>query len=72
MVSRVCTHLEAQRCDTTGRQWSPGIYAFMDAASWRWIRPIPMRGFRGFRYLTLAAVLVDTGGWLDPKPATPG
>jgi len=41
----------AQRCDTTGREWEPGIYVFMDATTWRWIRPISMKGFQGFRYI---------------------
>jgi hypothetical protein len=37
-------------CDTTGARWPAGFYIFMDAASWQWIRPIKVKGFRGFRY----------------------
>lgn len=67
---------ESQVCDTTGREWPPGFYIFMDAASWKWIRPIPMKGFRGFRYAegftTVAGCNVEiVGGWLEPKPPTP-
>jgi hypothetical protein len=40
-------------CDTTMRTWPPGFYVFMDATTWRWIRPIPMKGFQGFRYTGL-------------------
>ena len=70
-------------CDTTGRRWSQGFFAFMPASSWKWIRPIPMRGFQGFQYVNYGAsagpggnVRVDganhevviVGGWLDPRP----
>ena len=37
-------------CDSTGRAWGNGIYVVMRASSWQWIRPIPMKGFQGFRY----------------------
>jgi len=50
VVSRVQAAYEAQRCDTTGRRWPSGIYVFMAADSWKWIRPIPMKGFQGFRH----------------------
>jgi len=74
-------------CSSTGRWWPKGLYLFMDAQSWTWIRPIPMRGFQGFRYahyryggqetrewLTIDGkdwAVTEVGGWLDPKPATP-
>jgi len=52
----VVSHIEESqypmRCVTTGREWSPGFYLFLRADSWRWIRPIKMRGFQGFRYVT--------------------
>lgn len=48
------------RCDTTGRDWAPGVYLFMRADSWRWVCPIPMRGFQGFRYIQ-ATRLRDSG-----------
>lgn len=47
-------------CDTTGRVWSQGFYVFMDATSWQWVCPIPMRGFQGFRY-------VEWGGGDDSR-----
>jgi len=65
-------------CDTTYRHWPPGTYVFMDATSWQWIRPIPMRAFQGFRYVDEASVPFDgdtveiIGDWRDPKPEIPG
>ena len=71
-------------CETTGRQWPEGFYVVMPAASWTWIKPIPYRGFMGFRYArekggnpnvinhptepNRFAWIVEAGGWLDPKP----
>jgi len=67
------------RCETTRRVWAQGLYALMAADSWHWIRPIPMKGFQGFRYvhprslgepLYLAITRAEiVGGWRDPKPA---
>lgn len=73
-------------CATTRRTWPPGFYVFMRADSWQWIRPIPMKGFRGFRYVghpdrpghterlwtgsAWAAVEV-VGNWRDRRPAVP-
>ena len=83
VVARLEAH-EGLRCQTTSREWPPGWYVFMDATTWRWIRPIPMKGFQGYRraegYLTrfpnnpLASVsfVMVIGGWLDPKPSTGG
>lgn len=42
-------HEAEQTCETSGHVWSEGWYVFMDATTWQWIRPIPMRGFQGFR-----------------------
>jgi len=64
------------QCDTSGRWYDPGFYIFMPAESWRWIRPIPMRGFQGFRYLKRADELCGheildadiIGNWRDSKP----
>lgn len=60
------------RCDTTGRTWGGEGRAFlvMRADSWNWIRPIPMRGFQGWRYFDAPAPLHIVGGWRDPRPAT--
>ena len=84
VVDRVQFAYEAQRCDTTGRQWAPGVYVFMDAASWNWIGRIPMKGFRGFRYVhyrdggqfTREWMMLGgkdyavsiVGGWKMPRP----
>ena len=50
VVSRVILEQKARQCETTDRRWPPGLYVFMDATTWQWIRPIPMRGFQGYRY----------------------
>jgi len=54
-------------CGTTGRDWGEGYHAIMPADSWTWIKPIPMKGFQGWRYFV--EPVEDAGGWLDPKPA---
>ena len=56
-------------CDTSGREFGPGVYVFMDATTWFWVVPIPMVGFQGWRYsrLDLAEVYV-IGNWLYPRP----
>ena len=53
-------------CETTGYDWHAGWYVEMDARSWRWIQPIPMRGFQGWRYFTQPVKIL--GGWREPKP----
>lgn len=55
------------RCGTTGRVWD-GNHVIMLANSWTWVRPIPMRGFQGWRYYEPPADLKVVGDWLDPKP----
>jgi len=57
-------------CETTGRRWGDGWYVFMDAKSWRWIDPVPMTGFQGFRYRDrlLRPSDGEVGDWRDPKP----
>lgn len=59
-----------QVCETTGRRYCPGFYVVMDAKTWTWIRPIPMRGFMGWRYAVEAPEwpVEILGGWLDPRP----
>ena len=54
-------------CDVTGRKWDEGWYAIIPACSWKWIKPIPMKGFQGFRYFDDKDVEI-IGKWLDPKP----
>ena len=75
VVKRIHATARGMPCATTGRRWPPGVYVFMDATTWKWIRPVPMKGFQGFRYKTFARFpgLQDhhteiVGGWLDPKP----
>lgn len=59
-------------CSTTGNQFS-GWLVFMEASSWKWIRPVPMSGFQGYRYVTreLRDQVEILGGWLDPMPEAP-
>lgn len=60
------------KCATTGRTWPPGVYLIMPAKSWRWIRPLSMTGFQGWRYFKFSNKVEEVGGWLDPKPRIPG
>ena len=57
-------------CDTTNAIYPPGTYVFMTAEFWKWIKPIPYRGFQGWRYYTPPQDFEVVGGWLDPRPAT--
>lgn len=43
--------VEQQVCQTTGRAWGPGVCVYMEARSWKWIKPIAMTGFQGWRYM---------------------
>ena len=68
-------------CQTTGRRWVGGCVVVMPADSWRWIKPLRMRGFQGWRYWSAAVDAVggfceigrveEVGGWLDSKPEVP-
>lgn len=54
---------------TTNEIYPSGFYVFMKADTWKWIQPIPMRGFQGWRYSRLNEErIVIVGGWLDPRP----
>lgn len=55
-------------CGTSGEDWGEGYHAIMQADSWKWIKPIPMKGFQGWRYFQTKGIKV-IGGWLDPKPS---
>jgi hypothetical protein len=66
-VVSIISELNNFQCDVTGRKWKPGTYAVMPANSWKWIKPIPQKGFQGYRYFNGAEVEV-VGGWLDKKP----
>lgn len=64
------------RCDTTGKDWRvppKGCMVFLDSKTWTWIKPIPLRGFQGYRYLPPRTQqgYIKMGGWLDPKPENP-
>lgn len=73
VVSRTSYYTRARRCATTGRQWPAGWYVEMDAASWRWLTPLPLRGFQGWRYAPPEwRELPEVGGWRDPRPETEG
>ena len=56
-------------CGTTGHDWGAGYHAVMQANSWKWIRPIAMTGFQGWRYFSSPKNLKVVGGWLEPKPS---
>ncbi len=59
---------DGQICEVTGKQYLPGFYVVMDAKSWKWIKPIPMKGFQGYRYLKDDINIEVVGNWLDKKP----
>ena len=61
------------KCEVSGKDWGDGHHAMMPANSWKWIKPLPMRGFQGWRYFEpqyVGAVEI-VGGWLDPMPKDP-
>lgn len=54
-------------CETTQRLWPHGDYIFMPAESWKWIKPIPFKGFQGYRYFNNNLIEI-VGDWKDKKP----
>lgn len=54
-------------CGTTGHDWGDGYHAVMPADSWKWIKPIRMQGFQGWRYFEAKGIRI-IGDWLDKKP----
>lgn len=56
----------AQGCDSTGKVYPEGHYVFMDASTWKWIKPIAYNGFQGFRYFNQPYEII--GNWEDPMP----
>ena len=64
---RIDTLSEGEHCDASGKVWAPGVYVYMRADSWKWIEPIPMKGFQGFRHAGGIKFNV-VGDWMDPKP----
>ena len=45
-----------------------GYHAVMRADSWKWIKPIPMKGFQGWRYFKSKKIKI-TGEWNGSKPS---
>lgn len=56
-----------KQCITTGKQHGNGFYAIMPANSWTWIKPIPMKGFQGYKYYENTNYEI-VGNWRDSKP----
>ncbi len=58
-------------CSVTNREWgnNKSKNIWMQANTWEWINPIPMKGFQGWRYFDDKNVEV-VGGWKDKKPLT--
>jgi len=55
-------------CEITKDNPGEGTYVVMDATSWCWIKPIPMKGFQNFRYVPEDFEYKVIGDWQDPKP----
>lgn len=55
-------------CMATMKIYPPGIYVIMDAKSWIWIKPIPMKGFQGYRYTTADFKYEEVGKWKTLRP----
>jgi hypothetical protein len=55
-------------CQVTKRKFSGGGIVTMNAVSWKWIEPIPYKGFQGFRYAKDLNYKI-VGDWLAPRPA---
>ena len=52
-----------------GKCFQPGWYLRIYPESWRWIVPLPMRGFQGFRYSRFDEADVHiVGDFTDPQP----
>lgn len=59
---------EGKKCEVSWYPWAAGFYIYMNADSWKWIKPIPMEGFQGYRYFTPPEDMEIVGDWKDPKP----
>ena len=55
-------------CSTTGLKYGEGVYVWMPVNTWNWIKPIPMKGFQGFRYVPDDFIFEVVGDWIDKKP----
>ena len=57
--------------EVSGEEWGAGYYIAIPADTWTWIRPIPHKGFQGFRYWAGQKYEI-VGNWLDPMPEAEG
>lgn len=57
-----------KECSTTGKQYEEGIYVTFLAASWKWIKPISMKGFQGWKYFDSSVKFEVIGDWKSDKP----
>lgn len=55
-------------CEETGKSWKGKCFVVMPVSSWHWIKPIPHKGFQGFRYFKDSNDLQVIGNWTDPMP----
>jgi hypothetical protein len=67
-VVSAITNEAGEQCSTTKKNFTSGVFVWMKCDSWQWIKPIPMRGFQGYRYRVLKLNYEVVGNWLDPKP----
>jgi hypothetical protein len=59
-----------ETCNTTGRLWNRGFFIFMAAQTWKWVRPLPCKGFQLFKYVKEGFEPVIIGDWQMPRPET--
>lgn len=43
---------KGNKCESTNKEYKGGVFVWMRCDSWKWIEPIPMKGFRNYRYIT--------------------
>lgn len=68
VVDYIMTNNGSIVCSTTGKKWSGKCAVYMDASTWKWIRPLPMKGFRGYRYFKQPSNVKIVGDWMAEKP----
>ena len=70
----ICNYEERSdgRCSDLGEYYKPGFFIEMWVKSWKWIKPIPMKGFQGYRYFTPPEDMEIVGDWKDSKPPVKG
>ena len=72
-VASVVTGIK--KCEMTGRTWEgkdgkDSYFAIIPACTWKWIEPILMKGFQGFKYIDVETEnkVKVVGNWLSSKP----